>query len=1149
MKKSNKISIIVPTLNEKGNIKPLLRRIDRSLKKAGIYYEVIFIDDHSTDGTVKEIQKAAKKYPIKVFNKRGKRGKAYSIIEGINKCRSRTIAFIDADLQYPPEKFPEMFKKLQNCGVVVADRKLQDTSLIRKAASRTYSYIFGKLVLGFNCDVQSGMKMFKKHLGEAVNSDRVDPWTFDMALLQAAYDLGEKIDTVDIKFRKRRTGVSKINIINDSLQIAKGAVKLRLNKRRAYQIRTNRRVSNLGSGLWVNNKKYITHSALPIEKSAVFVLTGWQKILLFMVLSTFIAGLLINPITTLTVAVFFITLLYLIDIIFGFFVIKRSLQGQPIISVSDKEVEQLEDADLPFYTILCPLYKEANVLEDFVSAIDDIDWPKNRLDVILLLEEDDKETLDKAKSMRLPDYVTLLVIPDSEPKTKPKACNYGLQFARGEYLVIYDAEDKPETDQLKKAYLAYRKAGKDVYCLQCKLNYYNPHHNLLTKLFTTEYSLWFDIILPGLQSIKATIPLGGTSNHFRTKELKNLHGWDPFNVTEDCDLGVRLFKEGKRTAIINSTTWEEANSKMSNWIKQRSRWIKGYLQTYLVHTRNPIEFIRQYRLHALYFHLVIGMRVVFILLNPVLWIMTLSYFLLNPLTGAFIESIYIAPVFYAAVFTLVVGNFMYFYNYMIGALLRQQWEVVKYVFFIPFYWVMASIAGYIAVYQLITKPHYWEKTKHGLHLKQTFKKVREKEENIHKHYNPGEFPNFEPVKDLVDINIARLAKINKKRLNVLMFNWRDVRHKNAGGAEVYIFELAKTWIANKHQVTVFCGNDGTLPAVENTSGIDIIRRGGFYGVYFWAFIYYLIYFRGKYDVVVDCSNGMPFFTPFYVGVAKVLLVHHVHEKVFRKYLQFPLSELAIFIEKHVVPVVYRNIKIVTVSRSSKLDLKNLGIANAVNAKIITPGVGWKSMVGIRKTRHPSIIYMGRVKEYKNIDIAIKAFKHVLSKIPNATFSIAGEGESLPELKKLARRLRVEHRIDFLGRVSEKEKIKLLAKSWIAVQPSEYEGWGITVIEANACATPVVAFDVNGLRDSIVNGKTGILVKKRSVKDYSSAVISVLVDKGKAHKISDNSYKWAKRFSWDKSAESFWQVIEEATIGPAKKSFELGGTEAKLVYQS
>jgi cellulose synthase/poly-beta-1,6-N-acetylglucosamine synthase-like glycosyltransferase len=363
---------------------------------------------------------------------------------------------------------------------------------------------------------------------------------------------------------------------------------------------------------------------------------------------------------------------------------------------------------------LCPLYKEAKVLPKFIDSISNLDWPKDRLEVLLLLEEHDRETINACENLKLPFFVKTVLVPHSYPKTKPKACNYGLGLATGEYVVIYDAEDSPDFYQLKKAYLGFRKVPGNVKCLQAKLNYYNSEQNLLTRLFTAEYSLWFDLILPGLQSIGTYIPLGGTSNHFRRKDLLQLEGWDPFNVTEDCDLGARIYNGGFRTAIIDSTTLEEANSNLVNWLRQRSRWIKGYMQTYLVHMRNPLQFARKYGKGFFFFQLVIGCRVVFLLINPILWLLTIGYFALHSLVGAGIEALYPAPIFYIAVGSLVAGNFLYLYYYMIGCARRGQYLLIKYIYTVPIYWIMGSFSALIAMYQLIVKPHYWEKTNHGL---------------------------------------------------------------------------------------------------------------------------------------------------------------------------------------------------------------------------------------------------------------------------------------------------------------------------------------------------------------------------------------------------------------------------------------------------
>ena len=274
----------------------------------------------------------------------------------------------------------------------------------------------------------------------------------------------------------------------------------------------------------------------------------------------------------------------------------RGLAGKPAEhKITEAELKKLDPAALPVYTILVPMYKEPEVAQKIARAVTALDYPLEKLDVKLLLEEDDPETRRKIEEVldQLPPCVEVLVcpkVPKGQPKTKPRACNWGLERARGEYLVIFDAEDRPERDQLKKAIVAFNRLstkGKDhVACLQAKLNYFNARQNGLTRFFTLEYTAWFDLFLPGLHALRIPIPLGGTSNHFKTHVLKELGGWDPFNVTEDCDLGIRMARQGWRTEVLDSTTWEEATSRVGNWIRQRSRWIKGYLQTHLVHTRN-----------------------------------------------------------------------------------------------------------------------------------------------------------------------------------------------------------------------------------------------------------------------------------------------------------------------------------------------------------------------------------------------------------------------------------------------------------------------------------------------------------------------------------------------------------------------------------
>lgn len=472
-----------------------------------------------------------------------------------------------------------------------------------------------------------------------------------------------------------------------------------------------------GIGFRYHGAEFVTHTRLSNKETAFFSLTLRQRMFLFFFFTLVVSGIAIDWHTTIMVLIALATFLYFIDLLFNVFLIYRSFSQKAQIYIRKKEMKKLKEGDLPNYTVFCPLYKEWEVLPQFVTAMSQLDYPKEKLQVLLLLEENDKKTIGEAYRLNLPEYFQIIIVPHSLPKTKPKALNYGMKFAKGDLAVIYDAEDIPEKDQLKKAYLAFRKADKRVVCVQAKLNYYNPHQNLLTRLFTAEYSLWFDLILPGLQSINAPIPLGGTSNHFRVKDLRKLRGWDPFNVTEDCDLGIRLAKRGHRTAIVDSTTFEEANSQILNWLRQRSRWIKGYLQTYFIHMRRPKEFVFSAKEpDVLTFQLVVGGKVLSIFINPFMWLMTLAYFVFRPWIGDLIESFYPPLIMYTGFFCLIVGNFLYLYCYMIGCVRRGYYDLVKYVFLVPFYWLGMSLAGWKAIYELIRKPHYWAKTVHGFHI-------------------------------------------------------------------------------------------------------------------------------------------------------------------------------------------------------------------------------------------------------------------------------------------------------------------------------------------------------------------------------------------------------------------------------------------------
>ena len=454
-----------------------------------------------------------------------------------------------------------------------------------------------------------------------------------------------------------------------------------------------------------------------LKTSALRVITPQQMLTLVLLAIVWGVGLLLLHLTMVAITLGTITLLYILGFITSGILATNSFKSSSGEKIDEDIIVALDQlgVEWPSYTILCPLYKETAVVPQFVEAMRSLNYPAEKLQVLFLTEENDKETRAALYAMDFPDNFVVLTVPQGNPQTKPRACNFGLLQAKGQFVVIFDAEDKPEPYQLKKAVLTFANQGPTVACVQAKLNFYNPNQNLLTRWFTAEYSTWFDILLPGLQRSGFSLPLGGTSNHFRTEVLRALGGWDAFNVTEDCDLGLRIAQYGLQTAVLDSTTYEEATSRYKTWIYQRSRWIKGYLQTYLVHMRNPMQMLQRGHLRKfLSLQIIVGVWSIVLLINPIMWALTIGYTIFHPVE--LYKLLFPGPVLYAGAFCLVFGNFFYIYVHVIGCLRRKEYALIKWVLLLPLYWIMMSISAYIAFYQLIVKPHYWEKTQHGNHL-------------------------------------------------------------------------------------------------------------------------------------------------------------------------------------------------------------------------------------------------------------------------------------------------------------------------------------------------------------------------------------------------------------------------------------------------
>jgi cellulose synthase/poly-beta-1,6-N-acetylglucosamine synthase-like glycosyltransferase len=448
------------------------------------------------------------------------------------------------------------------------------------------------------------------------------------------------------------------------------------------------------------------------ELSAASVLTVGQRNLFLLLLLVFliVSIILVVPAYTCLVAAF--TLVYTAGITNRLYLAWRSRRRDHVDVVTPREARLIPDDELPIYTVLVPAFREPAVIRSLLANIGKLDYPRDRLDVKVVLEADDQETIEAIRQVDVGDFVEVVIVPAAEPRTKPKALNYGLSLARGSMITVYDAEDQPDPLQLRKAVAALQRHEDDVACMQAMLSYDNVSQNLITKWFTLEYLMWFRSFLPGLVAVGGALPLGGTSNHFRRAALEEVGAWDPYNVTEDADLGIRLHRLGYRVRVLASVTLEEANSDFVNWVKQRSRWYKGYLQTFLLHLRQPRLFARQVgRKGFSQFSLFVGGTPLIALVNPVFWLMMIVWFVGKP---HLIRAIYPAPVFYPSLLCWALGNFAMVYLTVMIARQSRRYELVGAALLVPLYWIMMSIAAVKAVTQLVSKPSFWEKTMHGL---------------------------------------------------------------------------------------------------------------------------------------------------------------------------------------------------------------------------------------------------------------------------------------------------------------------------------------------------------------------------------------------------------------------------------------------------
>ena len=372
----------------------------------------------------------------------------------------------------------------------------------------------------------------------------------------------------------------------------------------------------------------------------------------------------------------------------------------------------VETRQLPRYSILVPLYLEGNVVEALVHRLAALVYPRDRLEAFLLVEAGDHATLSALRSAKLEPWMRIFQVPDGAPKTKPRALNAALPFCTGDLTVVFDAEDAPDEDQLLRAAALFRALPGDVACLQGRLAISNAHDSFLTRRFAMDYAALFDCIKAGMGRSGWPVPLGGSSNHFRTGVLRQIGGWDAWNVTEDADLGLRLARLGWRVEDLRSTTWEEAPNTLLPWMNQRTRWLKGWLQTVIVHARAPRQLLSNLGLFRAMIIVCMGVSVlVGAMLYPV-FLAAIAIRLANPMPlggGTALLTLGDSMLVLAIVVATLVETIP-----AIAALHRRKalW-LTPYILLAPLTHLLVSIAAWRAMLELIRRPFHWHKTMHG----------------------------------------------------------------------------------------------------------------------------------------------------------------------------------------------------------------------------------------------------------------------------------------------------------------------------------------------------------------------------------------------------------------------------------------------------
>jgi cellulose synthase/poly-beta-1,6-N-acetylglucosamine synthase-like glycosyltransferase len=704
------VSVIIPCSNDRRWILACFDRVAKAFEGTDYRYELIVVDDRSHDGTLDVLRSAAGTYPLRIIEKRGPAGRSMSIKEGLDVAVGRFVVLLDPDVVFPTDGFQEMLQALSSNDVVVANRPKHPFIL-----RRLYRWVCGRALLRTDADIRSGLKMFRRSL---LSSLRFNPLFdgrigFDIFLLYHAKSRHVSTKIVVMKYVRPLFHHGVWTSVTSRIDLVVGVMKIvaARTSRALFPFLYPPQPQEYFEAGFTNVNDYLFLAPKQSAKGHITRETISLSLVVFLICSSglyvtsFISGF-----SVLVIGATLISFVYVAFMTFKLVMLFISVHCNKPRS-TQHELDALSPNDCPMISILIPLYKEGDIIPQIFRYLLDFDYPVEKLDVIFIFESTDKETADAFLAMNPPAHFKALLSPDVQPKTKPKAMNVAFKESQGSIVVIFDAEVLPERDQLKKAVLLFKKYPDAMY-LHSKMDVYNSSASWISLLYTSEFCYFYNFFLPGIVECNYPLPISGHSTYFRREVIEHVGAWDPYNVAEDCDIGIRIFRKGYRSGMmLDSYTWEQSTTTIPTWVRQRTRWIQGFIQTSIVQLRYPLLLKRQ--LHSWWnfvvFLILVPGNVLLNILNIFQW----SMFALWHFTHApFLQDAYIGFTLYLATVCFFFGNFLFTFFGMYALYERKHYSAVPWSLLMVVYWIMLGIATIRSTLHFFLHPHKWDKTKH-----------------------------------------------------------------------------------------------------------------------------------------------------------------------------------------------------------------------------------------------------------------------------------------------------------------------------------------------------------------------------------------------------------------------------------------------------